>query len=174
MLGTVTIIAPLMLLEPSDTTMPEESTYIIQTEQPETPVPEPTEPEPEPMEPEPMEPIPSEPESFGPAAGNEKPASREGSYMEGGDLLSDDTPEPVPAVPSEPEPIPEPEPAAPPEPAPEPVEPETPEPGPPQPAISEVNLITETLSNLSSIGMIIIPSFLIALGIFVYLKKRMS
>ena len=32
---------------------------------------------------------------------------------------------------------------------------------------------TDVASNLSSIGLMIVPSFLIALGIFVYLKKRM-
>jgi hypothetical protein len=39
--------------------------------------------------------------------------------------------------------------------------------------LDETNLITESLSNLSSIGvMMIIPSFLIALGAFIYLRKR--
>ena len=32
---------------------------------------------------------------------------------------------------------------------------------------------TDVASDLSSIGLMIVPSFLIALGIFVYLKKRM-
>jgi hypothetical protein len=41
--------------------------------------------------------------------------------------------------------------------------------------LGETNLITESLSSLSSIGvMMIIPSFLIALGAFIYLKKRRS
>jgi hypothetical protein len=35
------------------------------------------------------------------------------------------------------------------------------------------DLIIESLSTLSPIGLITIPSFLIALGAFIYLKKRM-
>ncbi len=33
---------------------------------------------------------------------------------------------------------------------------------------------TETASDLSTIGLMTIPSFLVALGVFVYLRKRMS
>ncbi len=42
----------------------------------------------------------------------------------------------------------------------------------PESALGGTDLITESLSTLSSIGLMIIPSFLIALGAFIYLKKR--
>lgn len=165
LLGTVTMVAPLMLLGPSDTTAPEEGT-LIQTEQPETPAPEPSEFEP-------LEAVPSEPEPSEPAAVDEIPENQSRYFMDGEDVLSDEAQAPVPSTPSETEPesVPEPEPAVPSESATEPLEPE---PEPQQPALTETNLLTESLSNLSSIGMIIIPSFLIALGVFVYFKKRMS
>lgn len=42
-----------------------------------------------------------------------------------------------------------------------------------EPAAAESNLReTSLVSNLSSIGLITAPSFLVALGVFVYLKKR--
>jgi hypothetical protein len=42
-----------------------------------------------------------------------------------------------------------------------------------EPAAAESNLReTSLVSNLSSIGLITVPSFLVALGVFVYLKKR--
>ncbi len=60
----------------------------------------------------------------------------------------------------------------------EPLEPETEEPPvaepTPEPEAVETDLIIESLSNLSPIGLMTIPSFLIALGAFIYLKKRRS
>ena len=45
---------------------------------------------------------------------------------------------------------------------------------PPEAAKSESSLRgTDVASDLSSIGLMAVPSFLVALGVFVYLKKRM-
>lgn len=74
----------------------------------------------------------------------EKLDSQERAYVEGGDLES---------VPSETE---EPKQEA------------------PESARGGTDFILESLSNLSPIGLMIIPSFLIALGAFIYLRKRMS
>jgi hypothetical protein len=63
------------------------------------------------------------------------------------------------------------------EPEPEPLEPETapvPEPTEPSPQEPELTVKTaENPSDLSPIGLMTIPSFLVALGVFVYLRKRM-
>ena len=150
LLGTVTMVVPYALLGPSDyTSLTEEGTLIqpspTETEQPSAPTESPTF--------EPAEP-PTE---------TEKLDSQERAYAEGGDLES------VPSLAPEPE--------SPPEEIPAPVEPsETEEPvqEAPAPALGKTDLIIESLSNLSPIGLMTIPSFLIALGAFIYLKKRMS
>ena len=89
---------------------------------------------------------------------NQERASIEGGYFE--------------SVPSEPPKL-----ESPPEETPttaEPPETEEPEQEAPAQAFGETDLILESLSKLSSIGLMIIPSFLIALGAFIYLKKRIS
>ena len=59
-----------------------------------------------------------------------------------------------------------------------PVEPEPTEPDEPSPQEPELVLLVvktaETPSDLSPIGLMTVPSFLVALGVFVYLRKRMS
>jgi len=59
-----------------------------------------------------------------------------------------------------------------------PVEPEqAPVPAPSEPSSQEAELtvkMAENLSYLSPIGMMVIPSFLVALGVFVFLRKRIS
>jgi len=120
LLGTVTMVAPLALLEPEDPIT--EHKYIIT-------VPEASEPS------------------------NQDRGSVEGGLLENGSFSTDNwtTPEPAPSVtlgPSEPT-----------------VAPEEPE------------LVVKTAENspdLSPIGLMTIPSFLVALGVFVYLRKRMS
>jgi len=147
MLGTVIMVVPYVLLGPSDyTSMSGESTLI-------QPSPAETEQPSAPIEPEP---VPS-------------PLQEERGYTEGGDLLSDDSSTPVPSAPTEPSAptsTPTPVPSA----VPEPSEPEASE----LAATKSTDLIIESLSVLSPIGLMTIPSFLIALGAFIYLKKRRS
>ncbi len=82
----------------------------------------------------------------------EKQDNQDRAYIEGGDLENGDTyaPTPTPEGPSEPE-----------------------EPEPCELEAFETNFIIKSLLALSQIGLLVIPSFLIALGAFVYLKKRM-
>jgi len=91
------------------------------------------------------------------------PLQEERGYTEGGDLLSDDSSTPVPSAPTS---TPTPVPSA----VPEPSEPEASE----LASTKSTDLIIESLSVLSPIGLMTIPSFLIALGAFIYLKKRRS
>ncbi len=81
----------------------------------------------------------------------EKLDNQERAYTEGGDLENGDTLAPVPEGSIEPQ-----------------------EAEPSGLAATEADLILESLSALSPIGLMTIPSFLIALGAFIYLKKRMS
>ena len=118
LLGTVTMVAPLALLEPEDP-IPEYKFAVT--------VPEATE-----------------------------PSDQERAYENGGTLGNKD-------VWTRPEAPVEPEPTAPDEPSPQ--EPEL---------VLLVVKTAETPSDLSPIGLMTIPSFLIALGVFVYLKKRMA
>jgi len=81
-------------------------------------------------------------------------------YTENRDQLNGDSPTPAPPEPTEqPTPIPYPVPS----------ESETVE-----IATTGTDLMLESISILSPIGLITIPSFLIALGAFIYLKKRKS
>ena len=121
LLGTVTMIAPLALLEPEDH-IPGEYTI---------PGPESTEPD-----------------------------SQDRFYEEGGMLENENpsaqtkTPEPTLSVP---------------------VEPSEPDASPEVPQEPGLTLKTaETPSDLSPIGLMAIPSFLVALGVFVFFRKRMS
>jgi len=129
LLGTVTMVAPLALIEPSDSI---------------------TDTEPAPTVPEYTIKGPEEPN-------NQKRAYEDSEMLESGNFSTETwtTPEPAPAVPVEPS-----EPAAAPE-----VSPQEPE-----PAVKTA----ENPSDLSPIGLMTIPSFLVALGVFVYLRKRMS
>lgn len=123
LLGTVTMVAPLALLEPEDSIPDKEYT-------------------------------PTVPEYT--IKGPEEPNNQERAYENGGTLGNID-------VWTRPEAPVEPEPTAPDEPSPQ--EPEL---------VLLVVKTAETPSDLSPIGLMTIPSFLIALGVFVYLKKRMA
>ena len=126
LLGTVTMVVPLALLEPRDSITDIEDTptvpeYIVT-------VPEAGEP--------------NNQENF---FGEDKMLGA-GNYS-----VKATTPEPTPSVPVEPS-----EPAAAPE---------------------ESELVvktTENPSDLSPIGLMTVPSFIVALGVFVYLRKRMN
>jgi hypothetical protein len=145
LLGTVTMVVPYVLLGSSDNTAVTEGDTLIQ-------------PSPEPEQPTaPIEPPTSEPTE--PPTETETPDNQERNFTEGGDFETSDTPSPVPEAPLEPE---------------EPSESETQElqPEAPEPALTKTNLIAESLSRLSPIGLMTIPSFLIALGAFIYLRKR--
>jgi hypothetical protein len=87
------------------------------------------------------------------------PSEQERATENGKPLESFDTQGAVPAAPTEPEP------AA----TPEPTEPPIQEPGTYELTFGE----KETSSDLSPIGLMTVPSFIIALGVFVYLRKRM-
>ena len=89
-----------------------------------------------------------------------EPSDQERSSENGGTLESGDLPTEMWTKPETPV---EPEPTAPDEPSPQ--EPEL---------VLLVVKTAETPSDLSPIGLMTIPSFLIALGVFVYLRKRMS
>jgi hypothetical protein len=130
LLGTVTMVAPLALLGPSDS--------ILDTE------PTPTVPEYTLTVPEAAEPS------------DQQRDSENGETLESGDLPTDMWIKPEPA-PVEPEPS-------------VPVEPS--EPSSPEYVITVKT--AENTSDLSPIGLMTIPSFLVALGVFVYLRKRMS
>ena len=145
MLGTVTMVAPLALLGNNDYPPIIEDSTLIQ--------------------PESTEPTPAEPEPTEPPEGIENQESQDRSITETEDLLSGDSLAPVPAAPIEPEPTPEPIPPEPSEPTPEPLEPE-----PAEPTL----MAAESAIDLSPVALMTIPSFLIALGVFVYFKKRMS
>ena len=123
LLGTVTMVAPLALLEPKDSITDKEYT-------------------------------PTVPEYT--IKGPEEPNNQERTYEDSGMLengnFSTETwtrPEPAPSVPVEPS----------------------------EPSSQEYVMTVKTAENpsdLSPIGLMTIPSFLIALGVFVYLKKRMG
>ena len=87
--------------------------------------------------------------------------SENGGKLEGGDFSTETWTRP------EPEPT-----------APEPTEAEPPTvPEPTEPSPEEPQLTVKTAENptdLSPIGLMTIPSFLVALGVFVYLRKRVS
>jgi outer membrane biosynthesis protein TonB len=145
LLGAVTMVVPYALLGPSYNTAMTEGNTLIQ-------------PSPEPEQPSAStEPPTSEPTE--PSTGTETSDNQERAFTEGGDVESSDTPSPVPEVPLEPE---------------ESSEPVTQEsqPGAPESALTETNLIGESLPVLSPIVLMTIPSFLIALGAFIYLRKR--
>jgi len=89
-----------------------------------------------------------------PAPSEQERANDNGGTLESSDMFAS------PAAPTEPEP------AA----TPEPSEPPIQEPGTYELTFGE----TETSSDLSPIGLMTVPSFIIALGVFVYLRKRMS
>ena len=137
LLGTVTMVVPLALLEPSYyTSLTEDSTLI--------------------------QPSSTEPPTEDPKLDNQDRADIEGGTFES-----------VPSEPLEPE---EP-PAEVPAPAPEyseQSETEKPREEALEPTFGGTDLTLESLSNLSPIGLLTIPSFLIALGAFIYLRKRMS
>jgi hypothetical protein len=129
LLGTVTMVAPLALLRPSDTIPDDENLLTI----PDYVV----------TDPEPTEPS------------NQERDSEEGGLLESGDFSAQvKTPEPAPAVPIEPsETIPEPD------------------------FQQEPELVVSTTENptdLSPVGLLMVPSFLVAFGFFVYLRKRIS
>ena len=129
LLGTVTMIAPLALLRPSDTS-PDDNNLLTTPGYVVT-VPEPTEP--------------NEQENF--FGGDKSPEA--GNYS-----VQATTPEPAPALPAPSEPD-----------ITRDVTPEEPE------------LVLRTADNhtdLSPVGLLTVPSFLVALGVFVYLRKRIS
>jgi len=122
LLGTVTMVAPLALLEPNDSTPDNQYTLSV-------------------------------PEG-------EEQDSQDRSYEEGRMLENENpsaqtkTPEPTLSVP---------------------VEPSEPDAAPEVPQEPELTLKTaETPADLSPIGLMAIPSFLVALGVFVFFRKRMS
>jgi hypothetical protein len=181
LLGTVTMVVPYALLGSSDYTPMTEGNTLIQPspEQPSAP-PESSTPMPTP------EPVPSSVPSAVPSAIPSTVPSHNPETSS-----SDSLTPPLSALPESPTPIPSPatmEPIPRPAPTPSPIPsptPETSEPKPsepagaeteaplaPQPALGGTDLITESLSHLPAIGLMIVPSFLIALGAFVYLKKR--
>ena len=82
-------------------------------------------------------------------------ASENGGTLESGDFSTETWAKP--AAPVEPEPAPVPEPA---------------EPSPQEPELTVKT--AENPSDLSPIGLMTIPSFLVALGVFVYIRKRIS
>jgi hypothetical protein len=130
LLGTVTMVAPLALLEPEDSITDAEPTLTV---------PEFTVTAPEPAEPS-----------------DQNRTYEDSKMLESGNFSTETWTEPEPA----------------------PVEPEPPavaEPSEPSPQEAELTVKTaETPSDLSPIGLMTIPSFLIALGVFVYLRKRIS
>jgi hypothetical protein len=130
LLGTVTMVAPLALLGPSDS---------IPDTEPTPTVPEFTLSVPEETEPN-----------------NQDRACEDNKTLQGGNFSTETWTRPEPA------PV-EPEPSAPVEPS--------------EPSSQEYAITAKTVENqsdLSPIGLMTIPSFLIALGVFVYLRKRMS
>ncbi len=123
LLGTVTMVVPLALLEPEYSIIEMEDTLTV----PEYTIKGPEEPN------------------------NQDRAYNDSGILESGNFsVKATTPEPAPFVPVEPS-----EPAAAPE------EPEL------------VVKTTENSPDLSPIGFMTVPSFLVALGVFVYLRKRM-
>jgi len=122
LLGTVTMVAPLALLEPNDS-IPENQ-YTL-----------------------------SVPEA-------EEPDSQDRSYEEWETLGSENLS--AQAKPLAPEPL-------------APIEPSEPAASPEVPQEPELTLKTaETPADLSPIGLMAIPSLLVALGVFVFFRKRMS
>lgn len=89
--------------------------------------------------------------------------NQERAHIEGGTF--DSVPSEPPKLESPPEETPT---------AAEPSETEEPEQEALEPTFGGTDLTLESLSNLSPIGLLTIPSFLIALGAFIYLRKRMS
>ena len=130
LLGTVTMIVPLALLRPSDTS-PDDNNLLSAPEYSVT-VPEPTEPS------------------------SQERGTVEGGLLESGNFSAQiKNPEPAPTAPLEPS-----------ETAPEPnVQPQEPELG---------GRSAENPTDLSPVGLLTVPSFLVALGVFVYLRKRIS
>ena len=122
LLGTVTMVAPLALLEPEASITDKDYT-------------------------------PTGPEAVEPS--DQQRASENGGTLESGDLPTETWAKP--AAPVEPEP------------------PAVPEPAEPSPQEPELTVKTaENTSDLSPIGLMTIPSFLVALGVFVYIRKRIS
>jgi len=117
LLGTVTMVAPLALLGPSDSiTEPKDTPPVLEAAEP-----------------------------------SDQDRTYEDSQMlESGNFSAQvTTPEPAPSVPVEPS----------------------------EPSPQEAELVVKTSENtsdLSPIGLMTIPSFLVALGVFVYLRKRIS
>jgi len=125
LLGTVTMVAPLALLGPSESTPDTKDTLTV---------PEYTVTVPEAVEPS-----------------DQERGSENGGTFESNDMWA------RPEAPVEPEPAAVPEPS---------------EPSPQEPEL--VVKTAENASDLSPIGFMTVPSFLVALGVFVYLRKRMS
>ena len=91
------------------------------------------------------------PESTDP--NNQERDLEEGGLLENGDFSAQGkTPEPEPAIPMEPS--------------------ETPPETDGQPQEAELVTTAENPLDLSSVGFLMVPSFLVAFGVFVYLKKR--
>jgi hypothetical protein len=106
------------------------------------------------------EPAPSVPEYTVMAPEATEPSDQQRATENGGTLESGDLPTEMwtkPEAPVEPEPAPVPESA---------------EPSPQEPELTVKT--AENPSDLSPIGLMTIPSFLVALGVFVYLRKRIS
>ena len=118
LLGTVTMVAPLALLEPEASITDKDYT-------------------------------PTVPEAVEPS--DQQRASENGGTLESGDFSTETwtKPEPAPSVPIEPS-----------------------EPSPQEPELTVKT--AENTSDLSPIGLMTIPSFLVALGVFVYIRKRIS
>ena len=131
LLGTVTMVAPLALLGPSDS---------IPDTEPTPTVPEYTVTFPEATEPS-----------------DQERGSENGGTLESGNFSTETWTKPT--APVEPEPAPS-----------VPIEPSEPSPEEPELTVKTA----ENTSDLSPIGLMTIPSFLVALGVFVYLRKRMS
>jgi hypothetical protein len=148
LLGTVTMVVPYALLGPSYNFAMTDGNPLIQ-------------PSPEPEQPSaPTEPSTSEPTE--PSTSTETPDNQERAFTEGGDIESSDTQSPVPEVPLEPQ---EPEESS-------KLETQEPQPEAPESELTETNFIAEILPVLSPILLMTLPSFLIALGAFVYLRKQ--
>jgi len=106
------------------------------------------------------EPTPTVPEYTVTAPEAAEPSDQKRASENGGTLESGDLPTEMWAKPEAPV---EPEPPAVPEPA---------EPSPQEPKLTVKT--AENASDLSPIGLMAIPSFLVALGFFVYIRKRIS
>lgn len=195
LLGTVTMVVPYALLESRDYTSMIEGDTLSQsspaeTEQPYTPTESSTPmPNPEPVpSPVPSTALTPTPEPSTETTKTEIPNSQEQAFVEGGDFSSGDSLTPSPSAPTgspTPQVVPSPFPSQDPSPFSDTLEPEplqsaepaldkTDSPLAPQPAFDGKDLIAKSFSHLPSMGLMIVPSFLIALGVFIYIKKRSS